>query len=114
MKKIGLWFTGLLVSAKILALEARGKGLGKTLVAIYAGEYGGINPSRTITLLIMAFVILMFILSFVPELETAVAGSTITNDFVNSFLGIMVWVLPISALIAVLIAIFRNTGSSRG
>ena len=113
--KIWSMFTGLLMLAKILALEARDKGLRKTLVAIRTGEFGGINPSRTIVLLIMAFVVIMFILSFVPELETAVTGSTIDNDFVNSFLGIMVWVLPIGALIAILVAIFRNTtGSSRG
>jgi len=81
---------------------------------IAAAQVGSINPSRIIVLLVMAFVVIMFLLSFVPELETAIAGSTITNEFVNSFLGIMVWVVPIGALIAILIAIFRTTKSGGG
>jgi hypothetical protein len=105
----GLIILACYVEAARLTEVARRKGLWVAL-----NEAGGIDPSRIITLLIMAFVVLMFILSFVPELEDAITNSTITNEFVNAMLGIMVWVLPIGALIAILIAIFRLGRSGRG
>ena len=77
-------------------------------------QIGSIDPGRLIGLMCMAFVIIMFILNFVPELETAIAGSTIQNTFVNSFLGIMVWALPVAGLIAVLIGMFQTSKSKRG
>jgi hypothetical protein len=52
---------------------------------------------------IMCFIALMFVLGIGPEIETAIAGTTITNTFVLAILDLMEWGIPVGLLVGALI-----------
>ena len=72
------------------------------------------NIGKLMTAGILAFALLMFVISFGPEVEAAVASYTGSNAFVTAFLSIMVWAIPVALLIGVLVKVFKTaTGGSR-
>lgn len=69
---------------------------------------------RIITGVILAFVVIMFLLQMVPELETEIGATTITNTFVLAMLDMMIWILPVAAIVAVIVLLFRLVKSRSG
>jgi len=55
--------------------------------------------------LIMAYVLLQFVLSFVPEVEAAIDGTTITDPFTLAILGIVKFMFGVGPLVALVIGL---------
>jgi hypothetical protein len=63
--------------------------------------------------MVVAFVGLLFVMQIAPEIETAIAATTITNTITLSILDIAEWVVPIGAIVGVLFMVFRQFQSRK-
>lgn len=66
------------------------------------------NPGRILSVMVVAFVGLLFIMQITPEIESEIAATTITNTITLSILDIAEWVVPIGAIVGVLLMVFRQ------
>lgn len=71
------------------------------------------NPGRILSVMVVAFVGLLIVMQITPEIESEIAGTTITNTITLSILDIAEWVIPIGAIVGVLFMVFRQFQSRR-
>jgi hypothetical protein len=71
------------------------------------------NPGRILSVMVVAFVGLLFIMQITPEIETEIAATTITNTITLSILDLAEWVVPIGAIVGVLLMVFRQFQSRK-
>jgi len=64
---------------------------------------GKFNIAGIFTFSIMGLIGLMFIMEFVPELETAATGFTSTSTIVAAMVDMSVWIIPIVAIVSIIL-----------
>ncbi len=63
---------------------------------------------------LIAFITIMFLLGFVPVLESQISSATITNDFLASMIDMSAWVVPGVGIIAVILGVLALLRRGRG
>lgn len=58
--------------------------------------------------ILLAFIAVMFVLNFVPVLETEIVTTNVTNTFVAAMLDMSVWIIPAVAVVGVILAIVKS------
>ncbi len=88
------------------------KRIGKWIVMkIVDAEAGNVNPKALITMLVLAFIGLMFIGTFTPVLESSVGSDNVTNATTGAFLDLSVWLIPVGATVGIIltgVAMFKG------
>lgn len=72
-----------------------------------ASNWGTGGATDIMITVVMAIVVVFFVIAIVPELE----GMTIDplwSPMTQSMLGLVKWILPVGAIVAVVIMIFRK------
>lgn len=54
--------------------------------------------------IVTLFVIIMFLVGFIPTMESNVSSANITNTTVSSMVDMAVWVIPLAAVVGVILA----------
>lgn len=76
-------------------------------------QVGAIAIKGLIEGLILAFIGLMFLFQFIPQLEGEASTDNISNSFVASMGDMAVWVIPVLAIVGVLYLGFNFIRSGR-
>lgn len=104
MKQIVNWFKARWAVAKACALDEQGFAGRRRFGG--GGSSGGVGDIIVTALLV--FVLFMFVINFVPEIEDAVLGFTTTLPMVEGMVTLMSWILPVGAIICALVILFRK------
>jgi len=75
------------------------------------GGGGGNMLGKVLTAILLIYVLFMFVINFVPEIETAVTGFTSTLPMVETMVGIVSWLLPVGALVIAAVMLFKHIKS---
>jgi hypothetical protein len=74
-----------------------------------SGSRGG-GIAGVISMVILSFVLLMFVIGFVPTIQTAIEGFTTTLPVVAAIVNIAAWLIPVGAVIAAIMLVVRYMG----
>lgn len=88
--------TGVLLFARLLNTQA-----------------GGISIKALIGGILLLYVGAVFIIQFTPTIETDVTSANITQPITMRIVNILVWALPVGALVGVLFGAFKFLGGSK-
>jgi len=80
---------------------------------VRVGQVGQINVSSGMTYLILFFILILFVINFVPVIEAAITASTVTDTTVTAILELW-WIAPVLVLIGGVIAGVRSAMGKRG
>lgn len=59
--------------------------------------------NKLITGVIVAFIGLMFLFAFIPQLEDTASTANISNTFVSSMGDMAIWLIPVLAIVSLIL-----------
>lgn len=79
-------------------------------------QMGMISFGAVLSMAILAYIVMLFIVNFTPQMEADVSSANISNPFTASMVDMSVWLVPVILIALVFIGLSRRIkgGSKKG